>query len=82
MQQYNQNELVSLSRAVLNNQLHKIVFQYVPKQENSKAALNFHLTRREKKDITEALDNETNSIAYDRFKNLLHYMPDKISNKK
>jgi len=75
MQQYNQNELVSLSRAVLNNQFHKIVFQYVPKQENSKAALNFHLTRREKKDITEALDNETNSIAYDRFTNLLQYTP-------
>ena len=73
MQQYNQDDLVSLTHEVFGNQFHKIAFQYVPKQETSTAALNFHLTKFEKADIALALKEKTNALAFERYKALLRY---------
>lgn len=72
MQEYTQDDLLGLTQSVIGQQLHKISFQYVPKKEDSRAALSFHLTKREKKNIAEALDNENNQQAFDHFLRLLN----------
>jgi hypothetical protein len=71
MQEYNQDDLLSLSQALIGNGLHKISFQYVPKKEDAGAALNFHLTKREKKDIAGALESQNNKESFDLFLKLL-----------
>lgn len=70
MQEYNQNEIVSLE-SFINDKFYKLSFQYVPRNEDITAALNFHLTKREKKNIEEATGNENNVKAFDKFKQLL-----------
>ncbi len=67
MQDYNQNDLLSLTQESMGKQFHRITFQYVPKKEDAAAALNFRLTRREKQNIFEALDNELNKACFAEF---------------
>jgi hypothetical protein len=67
MQEYNQDDLLSLSQNGLGFPFHKLVFQYVPKTEDAGAALNFHLTTQEKLNIAGALDNEDNKKAFGNF---------------
>ncbi|HUR12258.1 MAG TPA: hypothetical protein VM012_12860 [Flavitalea sp.] len=67
MQDYNQNDLLSLSQSLLKDHLVKLSFQYVPKQEDAGAALNFHLTKREKNDIAQSLGNEANRESFEHF---------------
>jgi hypothetical protein len=47
MQEYNQNDLLSLSRSLLGNYFRKLTFIYTPEKEEARAVLNFHLTKRE-----------------------------------
>jgi hypothetical protein len=75
MQEYNQDDLLGLTQAVIGRQLHKISFQYVPKKEDGRAALSFHLTKREKRNIADALDNENNQQAFDHFHKILQPLP-------
>lgn len=67
MQEYNQNELVSFE-SILNEQFYKLSFQYAPRKEDIIAALNFHLTKREKKNIEGATANENNVKEFEKFK--------------
>lgn len=71
MQEYNQNDLLSLSQEMMGTQLHKLTFQYAPKSEETGAALNFHLTRMEKKAIADALFEDENKSAFSRISSLL-----------
>lgn len=71
MQDYNQNDLLSLIQGMLGNKFHKITFQYVPQKEDAGAALNFHLTKREKWNIYQALDNENNRLCFGQFTKLI-----------
>jgi hypothetical protein len=50
---------------------YKLSFQYIPEKEESRAALNFHLTKREKKDIAGALDSDGNKKIFDLFKQFM-----------
>jgi hypothetical protein len=50
----------------------KIAFQYTPYKEENKATLNFHLTQREKKDITSSLDGKGNKESLEKVKFLLN----------
>jgi hypothetical protein len=77
MQEYNQNDLLSLSQSLMGENLYKISFQYVPKKEDAGAALNFHLTKREKYNIAGALDNENNKQAFKQFVQLSNLVPKK-----
>jgi hypothetical protein len=70
MQEYNQNELVNL-QSFINPNFHKLAFHYVPKKEDVTAALNFHLTKREKQDIAQALGNENNRKAFEQFQSMI-----------
>jgi len=70
MQEYNQDDLLSLSQNAMGIPFRKLVFQYVPKTEDAGAALNFHLTKQEKLNITGALDNIDNQRAFQQFRRL------------
>ena len=71
MQEYSQNEVIGL-QSVLNNKFNKLTFQYIPKKEDVAAALNFHLTKREKQDIEGALANEDNRQSFEKFRSFLN----------
>jgi Patatin-like phospholipase len=60
MQEYNQNDLLSVMEGYMGNDFYKMTFQYEPKQANEGAALNFHLSRKEKLDIANALNSSLN----------------------
>jgi hypothetical protein len=71
MQEYNQDDLLSLAQTGMGFSFHKLIFQYVPKSEDAGAALNFHLTTQEKRDIAGALDNEENKKTFREFAGLV-----------
>jgi hypothetical protein len=48
----------------------RLVFEYVPKTEDAGAALNFHLTTQEKRNIIGALDNSDNQQTFQEFTEL------------
>lgn len=71
MQEYSQNDLLCLSQQILGKHFYKLSFQYLPKKEDARAALNFHLTRSEKLDINDALFSSNNQQSFMFFKELL-----------
>ncbi len=71
MQEFNQDNVVSLTQQLAGTKFYKLTFEYLPKTEDEKAALNFHLTQREKIDIQSALGNGINGAAYMTFTSLL-----------
>jgi hypothetical protein len=70
LQEYSQNDLMSLAQDAMGFPFRKLVFQYVPKTEDAGAALNFHLTTQEKMTIIGALDNTDNQQTFQRFAEL------------
>lgn len=71
MQEYNQNDLLSLSQSILGNHFYKLSFQYIPEKEDARAALNFHLTKSEKKDIAGAVESAANRKSFDQLARLI-----------
>ncbi len=71
MQEYNQDNTLGLTQQLMDNKLYKISFQYAAKTADAKAALNFHLTQREKINIIEALENDDNTKGFAAFSSLL-----------
>jgi hypothetical protein len=69
MQEFSQNEIIS-HQSFMNQKFHKLSFQYVPRKEDELAALNFHLTKREKQNIAGALQSEINAKSFKEFKSL------------
>jgi len=78
MQEYNQDNTFSLTGQAMNNKLYRISFQYEARSADAKAALNFHLTQREKINILEALDNDHNTKSFGLFSSFLQH-PDSIA---
>jgi len=68
MQEYNQDDLLSLAQNGMGFPFHKLVFQYAPKSEDAGAALNFHLTTQEKLNIISSLDNLENQKTFRQFR--------------
>jgi len=68
MQEYNQDDLLSLAQSGMGLPFYKLVFQYAPKSEDAGAALNFHLTTQEKLNIISSLDNQENQKTFGQFK--------------
>ncbi|MDE3247405.1 MAG: patatin-like phospholipase family protein [Bacteroidota bacterium] len=79
MQEYNQSANFGLTQQLLSNRLYRISFQYAASNADAKAALNFHLTQREKKNILGALDNSDNAASFRSFLQL--QMPDSLKAK-
>ncbi|HEX4851973.1 MAG TPA: hypothetical protein VFV08_14255, partial [Puia sp.] len=70
MQEYNQDDLLSITQNMMGGSFYKFTFQYVPKNADEGAALNFHLTRQEKLDIANALNSPDNQVVFGKVKAL------------
>ena len=75
IQEYQQDDLMSLTQELFGSQFHKLSIQYYPKKDEARASLNFHLTQSEKLDLTQTLDNPYNSKLLREFQNLLSGVP-------
>lgn len=64
MQDFDQDGLVNYMEGHFPDKFHRVIFQYVPQQQDKAAALSWHLTSREKLDIATALDNPANQSAF------------------
>ncbi|THU41743.1 patatin-like phospholipase family protein [Niastella caeni] len=71
MQEYSQNDLMGLAQSMMGNYFYNLCFQYIPEKNDARAALNFHLTKSEKKDIASALGSTGNQQMFARFNQLM-----------
>ena len=71
MQEYSQNDLMGLAQSMMGNYFYSLCFQYVPEKGDARAALNFHLTKSEKKDIGNALNSIGNQQTFAQFNKLI-----------
>jgi len=72
MMEYFQNDMLSYYAEHPDRTVHKILFQYASDNTENKAALNFHLSKREKKDIRLSVNSYANVRGFDHLKKLLH----------
>lgn len=72
MMEYFQNDMYSYYATKSGYPIHKVIFQYTSEHAENKAALNFHLTRREKKDIASSLGAPVNQDAFRKVKQFLN----------
>jgi hypothetical protein len=70
--EYGQNDMVSYFTSNSGLPVHKVVFQYASNKEENKAALNFHLTQREKQDIATSLGSKNNSESFTKVVQLVN----------
>jgi len=71
LQDYAETDQYSYMHDELDSVLHRITFMYVPEKEEKGAALNFHLTAREKRDIMASFNNSFNQDAMRKLMELL-----------
>jgi hypothetical protein len=62
--EYFQNDLLSYYTQNAEHSIHKVTFEYVTEKKEDKAALNFHLTQREKKNIMSSPDFSFNQQSF------------------
>ncbi len=72
MMEYSQNDMLDYFTTVNGIGIHKIAFQYQSGSAENKAALNFHLTKREAKDIMHSIEAENNQKNFERLRVLLN----------
>ena len=70
MMEYAQNDMLDYYTTAKGVPLYKVAFQYQSDNSENKAALNFHLTRREAKDIMHSIEGENNQRNFKRVKEL------------
>jgi hypothetical protein len=70
-QSYSHGFLKDYMPGYLNNKLRFVTMQYVPGEAKKTAALNFHLTQKEKEDIYQSIDNADNRAAVDTIVKML-----------
>jgi len=66
MQDYYHEEMIRFADHSFAFPFEKFTFSYIPAKNNKAAALNFHLTAKEKSDIREALNSEDNQLSFRR----------------
>ncbi len=64
MMEFAQNDMLSYYTTNTGNKVYKIAFQYAADKEENKAALNFHLTRSEEKDIVGSILSPMNQKSF------------------
>jgi hypothetical protein len=70
IQEYQQNDVMSLTSELFGKHFHKLSIQYYPTKDEARATLNFHLTQREKIDLAQALNNPYNQKPFTQFQQL------------
>ena len=63
LQDYFQTDQFSYYKTPADSNLYRITMMYLPEKEDKTAALNFHLTAREKRDVKQAFNNASNAAA-------------------
>jgi hypothetical protein len=71
LQDYSESDQYSYLYSDKAINMQHIVFMYVPQKEDKGAALNFHLTAREKRDVKESFNNAYNRASLKKIKDLL-----------
>jgi len=72
MMEYFQNDMLSYYSTYSGNKIYKIIFQYAADNEENKAALNFHLTKREEKDIVGSILSPLNQKSFEQLQKLFN----------
>ena len=62
----------------LGGKLRYVTLQYVPRESNKTAALNFHLSKQEKEDIYQSINNPENQAAIDSILKMLKPVMDTV----
>lgn len=75
MMEYSQNDMLSYYSIRSGIPVHKISFQYAADKDENKAALNFHLTKREEKDIVSSINSAINRQSFRQLIDLLSKKP-------
>jgi hypothetical protein len=73
MMEYFQNEMLGYYSRKSGINVYKIAFQYATDNEENKAALNFHLTKREEKDIVVSIRSSLNQQNFRLLQQLLNH---------
>jgi hypothetical protein len=60
-----------MAQSAMGKYFYNLCFQYIPEKNDARAALNFHLTKSEKKDIAAALGSESNQQTFEMLNELL-----------
>jgi hypothetical protein len=71
MMEYFQNDMLSYYGENPAHKVHKILFEYAADKEENKAALNFHLSKRERKDIIHSIRSVSNQRNFKKVTELL-----------
>ncbi|HYC39790.1 MAG TPA: patatin-like phospholipase family protein [Chitinophagaceae bacterium] len=72
MMEYFQNDMISYYTTKSNLEIYKVGFQYAADNEENKAALNFHLTRREERDIVNSVHSTANQASFKKVLEILN----------
>jgi hypothetical protein len=64
MMEYSQNDMLNYYTTRSGSPVYKIAFQYAADNEENKAALNFHLTKREEKNIISSIHSSSNQESF------------------
>jgi hypothetical protein len=75
MMEYFQNDMYTYYATSSGYPIHKIIFQYSSGNAENRAALNFHLSKREKKDIAASLHSAGNTRNFKIITELLNNQP-------
>jgi hypothetical protein len=70
IQEFQQNDIMSLTSELFGKNFHKLSIQYYPRKDEARASLNFHLTQSEKLDLVDALNNPYNLKLFNEFRML------------
>lgn len=70
MMEFFQNDMLNYYVTHNGSPVHKIAFQYAADKEENKAALNFHLTKREEKDIINSVGSVSNQQGFQKMMDL------------
>lgn len=71
MMEYFQNDMLSYYAESHDRKVFKVLFQYASEKEENKAALNFHLSKREKLHIISSVRSSANRQSFETVKRLL-----------
>jgi hypothetical protein len=71
LQDYFQTDQFSYYKTPADSMLHKITIMYLAEKEEKTAALNFHLTNQEKRDVKQSFNNAMNSGALKSIEELI-----------
>lgn len=66
MMEYFQNDMLSYYVESPGKNIHKVLFEYAADKEENKAALNFHLSKRERKDIVNSISSSSNIKSFQK----------------